>query len=126
GCTSFTALEKKGGSLNGLDKTGVFGITCDHGFPLAFVNMTTPGEQYKYVLSALNKVIANPLYEGNIRIMYDVGCKIQKAITTTPCLHALKDAPISVGIFHITGHVPECQVKFHPRLLQGFGLRDGE
>ncbi|KAI8144745.1 hypothetical protein BJV82DRAFT_667301 [Fennellomyces sp. T-0311] len=126
GCTSFTALEKKGGSLNGLDETGVFGITCDHGFPLAFVDMTTPGEQYKYVLSALNEVILNPLYGGNICIMHDVGCKIQKAITATPYLQTLKDPPISVGIFHITGHVPEYQIKSHPRHLQGFGLRDGE
>ncbi|KAI8136611.1 hypothetical protein BJV82DRAFT_675971 [Fennellomyces sp. T-0311] len=44
----------------------------------------------------------------------------------TPCLQAINDAPIAVGIFHITGHTPDCQVKYHPRLTIGYGLKDGE
>ena len=43
---TFKALEKKGGRLSGLDETGVFGVTCDHGFPLAFVDMKSAGEKY--------------------------------------------------------------------------------
>ncbi|KAI9490269.1 hypothetical protein BDB00DRAFT_838429 [Zychaea mexicana] len=39
--------------------------------------MNTPGEQYTYMLSCLQKVIDLPLYGSNIRIMYDVGCKLR-------------------------------------------------
>ncbi|KAI8136431.1 hypothetical protein BJV82DRAFT_479170, partial [Fennellomyces sp. T-0311] len=110
----------------GVDETGVFGITCDHGFPLAFLDMKTRGEKFEYVLSTLAKVVQHPLYDERIRIMYDVGCKIGPAVQNTPCLQAINDAPIAVGIFHITGHTPDCQVKYHPRLTIGYGLKDGE
>ncbi|KAI9467427.1 hypothetical protein BDB00DRAFT_777749, partial [Zychaea mexicana] len=39
---------------------------------------------------------------------------------------SIKDVPIAVGIFHITGHSPECQIHFHPRLKEGWGIQDGE
>ncbi|KAI8137986.1 hypothetical protein BJV82DRAFT_477064, partial [Fennellomyces sp. T-0311] len=110
----------------GVDETGVFGITCDHGFPLAFLDMKTRGEKFEYVLSTLAKVVQHPLYDERIRIMYDVGCKIGPAVQNTPCLQAINDAPIAVGIFHITGHTPDCQVKYHPRLTIDYGLKDGE
>ncbi|KAI9496823.1 hypothetical protein BDB00DRAFT_74529 [Zychaea mexicana] len=90
------------------------------------MDMNTPGEQYTYMLSCLYKVIDTPLYGSNIRIMYDVGCKLRTALQKTPRLHSIKDVDIAVGIFHITGHNPECQVHFHPRLKMGFGLQDGE
>ncbi|KAI8136610.1 hypothetical protein BJV82DRAFT_675969 [Fennellomyces sp. T-0311] len=79
GCGSWNALEKQGGRLTGVDETGVFGITCDHGFPFAFLDMKTRGEKFEYVLSTLAKVVQHPLYDERIRIMYDVGCKIGPA-----------------------------------------------
>ncbi|KAI9479576.1 hypothetical protein BDB00DRAFT_724734, partial [Zychaea mexicana] len=79
-----------------------------------------------YVLSVLKKVTYNELYGNNIRIMYDVGCKLRTALKKTPELKDIEDVPIAVGIFHITGHNAACQIQFHPRLVKGFGMIDGE
>ncbi|KAI9484713.1 hypothetical protein BDB00DRAFT_774439 [Zychaea mexicana] len=81
---------------------------------------------YTYVLSALKKVTDTEMYGNNIRIMYDVGCKLRTALKKTPSLKDIEDVPIAVGIFHITGHNAACQVHFHPRLVKGFGMIDGE
>ncbi|KAI9499500.1 hypothetical protein BDB00DRAFT_794226 [Zychaea mexicana] len=58
--------------------------------------------------------------------MYDVGCKLRTALKKTPELKDIEDVPIAVGIFHITGHNAACQIQFHPRLVKGFGMIDGE
>ena len=37
--------------------------------------------RFEYVLTALAKVVQDPLYDAkNIRVMYDVGCKITAAL----------------------------------------------
>ncbi|KAI9472882.1 hypothetical protein BDB00DRAFT_897908, partial [Zychaea mexicana] len=126
GCSTWQALEKGRGRMDHLDQNGAFACTCGHGLPLAMIDITTAGEQFTYVLSCLKKVSEMPLYGSDIRIMYDVGCKIRKALQETECLDSIKDVPIAVGIFHITGHSPECQIHFHPRLKEGWGIQDGE
>ena len=36
--------------------------------------------RFEYVLSTLAKALQDPLYGPDIRIMYDVGCKIRTAL----------------------------------------------
>ncbi|KAI9497462.1 hypothetical protein BDB00DRAFT_784793 [Zychaea mexicana] len=92
---------------------------------------------YTYVLSVLKKVTDTKTYGSNIRIMYDVDCKLRSTLKRLlfsnfmffqkkPSLRDIEDAPIAVGIFLITGHNFTCQVHFHPRLVKGFGMIDGE
>ena len=66
--------------------------------------------RFSYVLTGLLKVINNQSYGSNIMLQYDVGCKIKTALKNTPSLACIKDAPIAVGVWHITGHKPSCQV----------------
>ncbi|KAI9469145.1 hypothetical protein BDB00DRAFT_880255 [Zychaea mexicana] len=98
GCSAWQALEKGRGRTDHLDQNGAFACTCGHGLPLAITDITTPGEQFTYVLSCLKK----------------------------ESLDCIKDVPIAVGIFHITGHAPRCQIHYHPRLKEGWGIQDGE
>ncbi|KAI7847466.1 hypothetical protein BDC45DRAFT_575794 [Circinella umbellata] len=127
GCETFSALQKQGGQSKKIDQTGIFGCACSrHGYPVSLVDMYTPGEQFSYVLTGLLKVINNQSYGSNIMLQYDVGCKIKTALENTPSLACIKDAPIAVGVWHITGHKPSCQIKYRPRLVKHFGLTDGE
>ncbi|KAI9496512.1 hypothetical protein BDB00DRAFT_785592 [Zychaea mexicana] len=138
GCSTWQALEKGRGRTDHLDQNGAFACTCGHGLPLAITDITTPGEQFTYVLSCLKKVTEMPLYGSNIRIMYDVGCKIRInhfSIRSNAeifmsryqeSLDCIKDVPIAVGIFHITGHAPRYQIHYRPRLKEGWGIQDGE
>ncbi|KAG2210807.1 hypothetical protein INT45_009773 [Circinella minor] len=97
GCTNFQALNKKGGNKTHLDQTGVFACTCGHGYPLVATDMTTPGESYGYILSCLKQVLEMPDYGSNIRICYDVGCKLRTSLERTECLASIKNVPIAVG-----------------------------
>ncbi|KAI9466407.1 hypothetical protein BDB00DRAFT_865905 [Zychaea mexicana] len=106
GCETWQALNsKKRGKASHLDQTGAFACTCGHGHPVAIIDMNTPGEQYTYMLSCLQKVIDLPLYGSNIRIMYDVGCKLR------PALQVIFDSEIPY-----TANLS----------ATGFGLQDGE
>ncbi|KAG2216427.1 hypothetical protein INT45_005902, partial [Circinella minor] len=44
---------------------------------------------------------------------------------STECLASIKNVPIAVGIFHIIGHAPSCQLSYHPRINSSWGLQDG-
>ncbi|KAG2214826.1 hypothetical protein INT45_009800 [Circinella minor] len=104
GCETFSALQKQGGQSKKIDQTGIFGCACSrHGYTVSLVDI------FSYVLTGLLKVINNQSYGSNIMLQYDVGY-----------------APIAVGVWHITGHKPSCQIKYHPRLVKHFGLTDGE
>ncbi|KAG2221820.1 hypothetical protein INT45_013316 [Circinella minor] len=96
GCETFSALQKQGGQSKKIDQTGIFGCACSR-------------HGFSYVLTGLLKVINNQSYGSNIMLQYDVGY-----------------APIAVGVWHITGHKPSCQIKYHPPLVKYFGLTDGE
>ncbi|KAG2212553.1 hypothetical protein INT45_014315 [Circinella minor] len=126
GCSNFQELNKKGGSKRYLDQTGVFACTCGHGYPLVAMDMTTPGETFGYILSCLKQVVQMPHYGTNIRICYDVGCKLRTSLEKTESLACIKNVPIAVGIFHILNHSPACQLSCHPRVNAGWGLQDGE
>ncbi|KAG2216330.1 hypothetical protein INT45_014320, partial [Circinella minor] len=120
------ALNKKGGSKRYLDQTGVFACTCGHGYPLVAMDMTTPGKTFGYILSCLEQVVQMPHYGTNIRICYNVGCKLRTSLEKTESLACIKNVPIAVGIFHILNHSPACQLSCHPRVNAGWGLQDGE
>ncbi|KAI9488161.1 hypothetical protein BDB00DRAFT_62183 [Zychaea mexicana] len=99
GCASFSALEKQGGSTKGLDQTGAFACTCGHhGYPIAIVDMRSKGERYTYILSLLKKVTETELYGNDIRIMYDVGCKLRTALKTSKMCLSQSAFFISLGI----------------------------
>ncbi|KAG2225343.1 hypothetical protein INT45_005587 [Circinella minor] len=126
GCSNFQALNKKGGNKRHLEQTGVFACTCEHGYPLVAMDMTTPGETFGYILSCLKQVVQMLHYGPNIKVCYDVGCKLTTSLEKTESLTCIKDVPIPVGIFHILNHRPACQLTCHPRVNAGWGLQDGE
>ena len=41
-------------------------------------------------------------------------------------LEAIHNAPLAIGIFHSYGHERSCQAQFHPYVVEGLGLTDGE
>ncbi|KAI7846548.1 hypothetical protein BDC45DRAFT_453556 [Circinella umbellata] len=67
-----------------------------------------------------------PHYGTNIRVCYDVGCKLRASLEKTESLPCIKNVPIAVGIFHILNHSPACQLTCHPKVNAGWGLQDGE
>ncbi|KAG2210395.1 hypothetical protein INT45_005491, partial [Circinella minor] len=38
----------------------------------------------------------------------------------------LKEAPLTIGAFHIYGHKASCQAQYHPKVISNLGLIDCE
>ncbi|KAL9937003.1 hypothetical protein V8E36_004238, partial [Tilletia maclaganii] len=115
-------------TLGNFDIGGVIGMTCRHGSPLLFADVRDSGEAHYYAFALLQHLIA--ACGANLRslgICYDIGCKL--AVSPRMKL-ALQDSGLNityaVSLFHVYGHDFDCQLKYSPRRLPGFGLTDGE
>ncbi|KAI8327756.1 hypothetical protein BC941DRAFT_364378, partial [Chlamydoabsidia padenii] len=105
------------------DITGLFGSTCArHGVPERFVDMNTIGERFCYPMAIISAV--KDKYGGNFSMMYDIACKLPKQIQAK--FGDQVNIKLALGIFHSYAHSIDCQAKFSPRYLTGFGLTDGE
>ncbi|KAG2212230.1 hypothetical protein INT45_011872, partial [Circinella minor] len=102
-CEGWKSLSKTGSRNIFVPTTGVFAAICSrHDFVLGLMDMQTAGEKIEYLLSILNQV--KETYGTNICIAYDVSCKLGKAIEYTEKVSDLKEAPLTIGAFHIYGH----------------------
>ncbi|KAL9931979.1 hypothetical protein V8E36_009040 [Tilletia maclaganii] len=112
------------------DIGGVVGMTCRHGSPLILVDVRESGEAHYYAYALLEALldICGPTLDS-LGVCYDIGCKF----AVSPRLEAaLRERNTSVSIthavslFHVYGHDNDCQLKYSPRRIAGFGLTDGE
>ncbi|EJD38609.1 hypothetical protein AURDEDRAFT_40538, partial [Auricularia subglabra TFB-10046 SS5] len=126
---SFLAAQEKvtKASKNYYADTGLMALNCRHDRVLWVVNMTTAGERQFYALALLRKLGEELPAEWCIGLLYDIGCQISRSIEKWSFLPELADRLVfAVSVFHAYGHQWECQVVFHPRKCEGFGLTDGE
>ena len=83
--------------------------------------MTSTGEKQHYAL-ALIKVLFSHLSD-----LYDIGCQLEQSCRKWGFLRSLLPRiSFGISVFHAFGHQWPCQLIYHPRTCQGFGLSDGE
>ncbi|KAL9937058.1 hypothetical protein V8E36_004293 [Tilletia maclaganii] len=112
------------------DIGGVVGMTCRHGSPLILVDVREGGESHYYAYALLEALL--DIFGSSLRslgVCYDIGCKfavsprleaaLRQRNTSVSIVHA-------VSLFHVYGHDNDCQLKYSPRRIVGFGLTDGE
>ncbi|KZV88479.1 hypothetical protein EXIGLDRAFT_583717, partial [Exidia glandulosa HHB12029] len=89
--------------------------------------MTTPGERQHFALALLRKLASELPTTWKIGVLYDIACQLSRSIEKWGLLAELADRLVfGVSVFHAYGHQWACQVVFHPRKRDGFGLTDGE
>ncbi|THU94779.1 hypothetical protein K435DRAFT_819914 [Dendrothele bispora CBS 962.96] len=93
----------------GCDVTAVMALLCRHDRPLWVVNMSTPGERQHYAIALLEKLFEHLPPFMHVGVLYDIG-----------------GPHFAMSVFHAFGHQWACQVIYHPRKCEGFGLSDGE
>ncbi|KAF9511560.1 hypothetical protein BS47DRAFT_1373000 [Hydnum rufescens UP504] len=64
-----------------------------------------------YALAIIDFVMAQLPVDWRVGILYDVGCQIHRS---------------ALNVFHAYGHQWVCQLWYHPRKSDGWGLTDGE
>jgi hypothetical protein len=130
GCNdSFVAADErriKASTLFFAD-TGLMALICRHDRVLWLVNMTSPGEKQHYALCLLWKLFSYIPRTMRIGILYDIGCQLVRSCLKYGFLSSFLDRLIfGISVFHAYGHQWPCQIIYHPRKCEGFGLTDGE
>ena len=107
--------------------TGLMALLCRHDCVLWLANMTSAGEKQHYVLCLLNKLFQHIPQTMRIGVLYDIGCQLDRSCEKFDFLSNVCDCIIfGISVFHAYGHQWPCQLIYHPRKCEGFGLSDGE
>ncbi|KAJ3530902.1 hypothetical protein NM688_g7648 [Phlebia brevispora] len=108
------------------DESGIFMATCRHHMCLWVSDMVRSGELAKYPLAIVNKVLDT--HETKTAGAFDIGCAFSSTIKRTSLGPKFqeKEGFLCVNAFHGYSHNYQCQLKFHPSVIEGMGLEDLE
>jgi Kyakuja-Dileera-Zisupton transposase len=130
GCMdSFVAADEKRTKANPhvFADTGVMALLCRHDHPLWLVNMNTAGERQFFAIALVLKLFKHLPGTARVGLLYDIACQLERSCRKWDFLGELADRlQFAVSVFHAYGHRWPCQLVYHPRKCQGFGLSDGE
>jgi hypothetical protein len=126
---SFTAADEKRqkASTQFFSDTGLMAMLCRHDHVLWMTNMTSAGEKQHYALALIKKLFDNVPDTLTVGLLYDIACQLHCSFIKRKFLPEYADRLVfALSVFHAYGHQWPCQVIYHPRKCQGFGLSDGE
>jgi hypothetical protein len=131
GCgESFVAADEKRekASTHFFADTGLMALLCRHDRVLWLVNMTSTGEKQHYALALIQQLTQHIPDDMRVGLLYDIGCQLERSWRKFKFFanSILSRFHFAISVFHAYGHQWPCQVVYHPRKRQGFGLSDGE
>ncbi|KAH9822293.1 hypothetical protein DFH28DRAFT_1180610 [Melampsora americana] len=105
--------------------TGLFAGACRHDVPLYYVNIYQSGEKLYYPVAILKQL--RELHPDKfIGVLYDIGCHLDVHIAKRGLFAGDLNMMFGTSVFHAYVHQWACQIKYHPRFNQYWGLSDGE
>jgi hypothetical protein len=130
GCgESFKAADEKRekASTQYFSDTRLMALLCRHDRVLWIVNMTHAGKRRHYALALINKLFQHIPPQITVGLLYDIGCQLHCSCLKWGFLQDyLHRLIFAISVFHAFGHQWPCQIIYHPRKCEGFGLTDGE
>jgi hypothetical protein len=126
---SFTAADERRvkASTTFFSDTGLMALLCRHDRVLWLVNMTSAGEKQYYAFALIQRLFENLPPTMTVGLLYDIACQLHRSCILWGFLGSyLSRLRFAVSVFHAYGHQWACQVVYHPRKREGFGLTDGE
>ncbi|EIN07000.1 hypothetical protein PUNSTDRAFT_135699 [Punctularia strigosozonata HHB-11173 SS5] len=130
GCeSSFKAADeqREKASTKFFDDTALMALVCRHDRVLWLANMTSAGERQHYAIALLDKFFRHVPATFRIGVLYDIGCQLHRSCYKWDLLPEYRDRIVfGISVFHAYGHQWACQITYHPRKCECFGLTDGE
>jgi hypothetical protein len=109
------------------DDTGVMACLCRHDIPLCLANMRTAGEKQFYAFALIEALLRELPSHWRIGLLYDIACQIHRSLLKWDFIPEWEDRiEFGVSVFHAYGHQWTCQLWYHPRKSEKWGLSDGE
>ncbi|KAF9507807.1 hypothetical protein BS47DRAFT_1303577 [Hydnum rufescens UP504] len=107
--------------------TGLMGLLCRHDHVLFLANMWTAGEKQFYALALIDALMKEIPCHWQVGLLYDIACQFHHALIKWKYLDVwLPRLQFATSVFHAYGHQWVCQLWYHPRKAQIWGLSDGE
>jgi hypothetical protein len=126
---SFLAADEKRqkASTQFFSDTGLMALLCRHDRVLWLVNMKSAGERQYYALVLLQQLFIHLPLKMRVGLLYDIACQLHRSCVKWGFLSdVLERITFGISVFHAYGHQWPCQIVYHPRKCEGFGLSDGE
>ena len=102
-------------------------LLCRHDHVIHLVNMTSAGEKQHYALALIRALFSHLPEDFRVGILYDIGFQLERSCRKWGFLESLLPRILfGISVFHAFGPQWPCQLIYHPRKCQGFGLSDGE
>ncbi|KIJ66783.1 hypothetical protein HYDPIDRAFT_26204 [Hydnomerulius pinastri MD-312] len=89
--------------------------------------MSSVGEKQYYALALIQKLMDHLPSDMCVGLLYDIGCQLERSCRKWNFFDeaVLSCFEFAISVFHTYGHQWPCQVIYHPRKHEGFGLLDG-
>ncbi|KAF9036399.1 hypothetical protein BJ165DRAFT_1417245 [Panaeolus papilionaceus] len=116
------ANEKTARMWGIFDETGILLVLCRHSHVLLVMDMVRSGEQSKYPLAALDRLL--DAFGSDLAIGYDIGCKFGTTVKNSPLGLQAEElhTRFLVGNFHGHAHNRKCQLRNLAAYIDGTGL----
>ncbi|KAH9466177.1 hypothetical protein Pst134EB_001240 [Puccinia striiformis f. sp. tritici] len=111
----------------GCDDTGIMGCCCRHDAVIYLANIFKSGEQRHFPMALIKRLLADIEPNRPVGFLYDIGCSMDKYINLRQLIP--RDRPrikFATSVFHAYAHNWGCQLEYHPRFNDSWGLTDGE
>ena len=109
------------------DDTGLMALLCRHDRVLWLANMKSAGEKQFYAIALLQRLFEEIPKYMRVGVLYDISCQLHRSCVKWGFLKEYLDRmTFGVSVLHAYGHEWPCQLIYHPRKREGFGLSDGE
>ncbi|KAF9049005.1 hypothetical protein BJ165DRAFT_1343532, partial [Panaeolus papilionaceus] len=120
------ANEKTAQMWGIFDETGIFLVLCRHSHVLLVMDMVRSGEQSKYPLAAVDRLL--DAFGSDLGIGYNIGCKFRTTLKNSPLGPRAEELRTRclVGNFHGHAHNCKCQLKNLAAYIDGTGTEDLE
>ncbi|KAA1138516.1 hypothetical protein PGTUg99_023407 [Puccinia graminis f. sp. tritici] len=115
------------------DDTGIFGMACRHDQILSLINIVRSGERAYFPMTMIDYLLKSTLTHGGTpkkcEFLYNIGCNIEKGISRRDQFseeQSNNQLKFGSSVFHAYVHKWSCQLKYNPRINEGWGMSDGE
>ncbi|KAG1791005.1 hypothetical protein EV424DRAFT_1549531, partial [Suillus variegatus] len=125
GCWKNMQDEKTKKMWGVFDESGIFMSICRHGFSLVIADMVQSGEQAKYPLAVVSKLLDT--FGSNLGGGYDIGCRFKTTLSRSSLgqrARELNHTSLVEGISTDTTHQRLCQLDNSATYVDGIGLED--
>jgi hypothetical protein len=107
--------------------TGLLAALCRHDIALVMASMWTAGEKQFYAFALIDTLMKHLPRSWRIGVLYDIGCQIDLSLKKWNFMPEWSTRlEWGVSIFHSYAHQWTCQLWYHPRKNEIWGLSDGE